>query len=279
MKKNTHIEHAHSYGSQGKAIEMKNVSLTYGEHLALDEISLTVASGERIAVVGPNGAGKSSLFHVLSGVMSASSGLVSVHGHMPARYLCTAYVSQSHQLDWDFPLCVADVVMMGRAGILGLFKRPGKLDQDLVKDALERMGISDLADRPIAALSSGQRQRMFIARALAQEAELLLLDEPLTGLDPTSQEHFFELLDKLKEEAVTVLMATHDLNLAAERFDRVLLLHNEMLGIGSAESVFSEENLQKAYGGHVHLVETKEGSKILGDMGGHHEHSEERTHA
>ena len=263
---------------EGKAIELQNINLHYANREALKNISLSVDSGERIAVVGPNGAGKSSLLHILSGVMTPSSGTVKVHGHSPARYFCTAYVPQSRQLDWNFPLTTADVVMMGRTGILGLFRRAGEKDWAVVNDALDRMGILDLAKDQISQLSGGQRQRMFIARALAQEADLLLMDEPLAGLDLPSKEHIFTLLDHLKDDGVTVLMATHDLNLAADRFDRILLLRKEILGFGNAQRVFGKAILNKAYGGHVHVVETPDGRRILGDMGGHHDHHGEGEH-
>lgn len=264
---------------EGKAIELQDINLHYANQTALKNISLSIDSGERIAVVGPNGAGKSSLLHILSGVIAPSSGTVQVHGHSPARYFCTAYVPQSRQLDWNFPLTTADVVMMGRTGLLGLFRRPGEKDWLIVNDALERMAISDLATHQISQLSGGQRQRMFIARALAQEADLLLMDEPLAGLDLPSKEHIFTLLDHLKDEGVTILMATHDLNLAADRFDRVLLLSKEILGFGNAKEVFSKDILNKAYDGHVHVVETSDGRRILGDMGGHHDHHSEGSHA
>lgn len=266
----------HTCQREGPAIHLAGLSLRYGQHLALDSISLEVAGGERVAVVGPNGAGKSSLFYIISGVLQPSAGRASVHGHSPAQYLCTAYLPQSGQIDWNFPLTVSDVVMMGRTALLGLFRRPRAEDWAAVEQALERLKIADLAQRQISQLSGGQRQRMFIARSLAQQPALLLLDEPLSGLDLRSQDLIFDVLEDLKAEEVTVLFATHDLNLAGERFDRVMLLNQQLVGFGAAEQVFTQDNLQQAYEGHVHLVETPEGPRILGDMGGHHhDHSEE----
>jgi ABC-type Mn2+/Zn2+ transport system ATPase subunit len=264
---------------ESDAIVLQDLSLRYGQSTALKSLSLVVRSGERIAVVGPNAAGKSSLFHILSGVVSPTSGLATVHGHSPARYLCTAYLPQSRQLDWNFPLTVNDVVMMGRTGSIGLFKRPQAEDWDAVNQAMQLLRISDLARHQINQLSGGQRQRMFIARALAQEAQLLLLDEPLSSLDLGSQELIFEVLDELKNRQITVLLATHDLNLARERFDRVLLLQKDLIGIGTAQDVLTDKNLHLAYDGHVHLVETPDGPRILGDMGGHHPHGDQDLHA
>jgi ABC-type Mn2+/Zn2+ transport system ATPase subunit len=257
---------------------VRGVSFHYGQLAALDDVTLQIETGTRVAVVGPNGAGKSTLFHVLAGVLTPSAGEVRVHGHRPARYLCTAYVTQSRDLDWKFPVSVADVVLMGRTGLLGLFRRPGEPDRQQLADALEQMGIADLTDRQIGELSGGQRQRMFIARALAQEPELLLLDEPLAGLDLSSQELIFEVLDRLSEQGVTVLVATHDLTLATERFDQILLLKRHMLGYGHHETVLSDQNLALAYGGHVQVVETAEGRRIIGDVGGHHNHDEAGPH-
>ncbi|MQC27041.1 MAG: metal ABC transporter ATP-binding protein [Chloroflexi bacterium] len=271
-------KHKHAEAEGLPAIAIRGLSVRYGQHVALEDLTLEVPSGARVAVVGPNGAGKSTLFHVLAGVLTPDEGNVRVHEHRPTRYLCTAYVSQSRQLDWDFPVSVADVVMMGRTGLLGLLRRPGTADQEAVRDALNQMGIGELAERQVGALSGGQRQRMFVARALAQEAELLLLDEPLAGLDLSSQEQIFDILDVLRAQGVTVLVATHDLNLAVERFDHILLLKRHLLGFGDPEDVLTNENLHLAYGGHVEVIATSEGRKILGDMGGHHAHDEGGPH-
>jgi manganese/iron transport system ATP-binding protein len=185
-----------------------------------------------LAVVGPNGAGKSTLFKLIAGVLPSSSGQVTVYGSQPGGHICIAYVPQRSQVDWSFPVSVADVVMMGRVGKLGLFRRPGRKDWDYVHESLAVVGMGDLAGRQIGELSGGQQQRVFIARALAQEAELMLMDEPLTGLDVPSQQDIFEVLAALRARGVTVMIATHDLNLAAERFDRVMLLNRRLLGLG-----------------------------------------------
>lgn len=235
-------------------LEVSRVSMHYNGVLALEEISFTVEPGERIAIVGPNGAGKSTLLKIIAGVLTPTAGSVRVYGHGPQGHLCIAYIPQRNQVDWNFPLTVADVVMMGRVGKMGLLRHPGARDWEVVRRALEQVGLTDLAHRPIRALSGGQQQRMFIARALAQEAELLLMDEPFTGLDLPAQEGILEILERLRQQGVTVLVATHDLDQAAAYFDRVLLLNRRLIAFGSPEEVFTPEALRAAYGGHLRLV-------------------------
>ena len=246
-------------------LEASHLSVHYNGRVALDDVSFRLVSGERIAVVGPNGAGKSTLFKVISGVMEASAGEVAVAGHCPGGHICIAYLPQRSKVDWTFPVTVEDVVMMGRVGRVGLLRRPGRNDRQYVRQCLEVVAMADLAERQIGELSGGQQQRMFIARALAQEAELMLMDEPLTGLDLPAQEHIFHILDELRKRGVTVMVATHDLNLASEQFERVMLLNVRLLGIGQPNHVFTAERLQQAYGGHLRLIETKDGVMALSD--------------
>lgn len=246
-------------------LELVDVTVRYNGRLALDTVSFQLEMGERLAVVGPNGAGKSTLFKVIAGVLNPTSGQVLVAGHCPGGHICIAYVPQRSEVDWNFPVTVADVVMMGRFGRLGPLRRPGAKDRQHVHHCLEIVGLADLADRQISELSGGQQQRMFIARALAQEAELMLMDEPLGGLDVPAQEEIFRILEKLRHHQVTVVVATHDLDMAAERFDRVMLLNKRMLGIGLATEVFTPEHLEAAYGGHLRMVQTEEGLMVLSD--------------
>jgi len=246
-------------------LEVSDVTVRYNSRLALEGVSFRLIRGERVAVVGPNGAGKSTLFKVITGVLHPTTGEVRVCGHKPGGHICIAYLPQRSQVDWAFPVSVADVVMMGRIGRLGLLRHPGARDWEYVHQCLEVVGLADLANRQIGELSGGQQQRMFIARALAQEAELMLMDEPLTGLDVTSQEDIFRILEELRQRGVTVMVATHDLNLAAERFDRVMLLNGRLLGLGRPDEVFTTERLQAAYGGHLRLIQTGEGLMALSD--------------
>ena len=234
-------------------VSVRDLSLRYNGRWALDSLTFHIQGGERIAVVGPNGAGKSTLFKLIAGVLAPTRGTISIAGGGPNQHICIAYVQQRAQVDWEFPVSVADVVMMGRIGQLGLIHWPRPADWKIVHQALEVVGLERIAGRQIGELSGGQQQRMFIARALAQEAELMLLDEPFTGLDAASQEAIFEILEALKTRQVTVLVAMHDLRLAAEHFDQVMLLNRRLIGFGFPEQVFSQENLAEAYGGQLHL--------------------------
>ena len=241
------------------------LSVRYESGPALDQVSFELEAGERTAVVGPNGAGKSTLFKVIAGVQNQDEGKVDVYGHEPDGHICIAYVTQRSQVDWSFPATVTDVVMMGRVGKMGLFRNPMARDREIVREALQVVRMTRLAGRQIGQLSGGEQQRMFIARALAQEAELILMDEPLTGLDANAQEDIFHVLEALRREGVTVMVALHDLKLAAERFDRVMLINRRLLGFGAAQQVLSAENLVEAYGGHLQLVSTDEGVLAIGD--------------
>jgi len=246
-------------------LEVRELSVHYGAFVALDRVSFALHAGERVAVVGPNGAGKSTLFRVIAGVLPATSGSVEVYGGAPRRHICIAYLPQRSGVDWNFPVTVGDVVMMGRIGRLGLLAWPRRRDRAWVHQCLEAVGLADLEDRQIGSLSGGQQQRMFIARALAQEAELMLMDEPLAGLDVPSQQDIFAVLDDLRGRGVTIVLSTHDLNQAAERFDRVMLLNRRLLGFGSPAEVFTPERLMAAYGGHLHLVAVEGGLVAVGD--------------
>lgn len=246
-------------------LRVTDLSVRYERGLALDAITFELNLGERVAVVGPNGAGKSTLFKVIAGVLKPSNGQVQIYGHAPDGHICIAYVPQRSQVDWDFPVNVADVVMMGRVGKLGLFRWPTARDWKIVHQSLEVVNLAHLARRQISELSGGQQQRMFLARALAQEAEFMLMDEPLTGLDVNSQEDIFRILDTLRQRNVTVLVALHDLKLAAERFDRVMLLNHRVLGFGSPADVFTRQQLMEAYGGHLHLISTIDGLLAAAD--------------
>jgi len=252
---------------------ISGLSYHYNNHNALEDVSFEVSLGERLAVVGPNGAGKSTLFKIVAGVIKPGLGSVSVYGHEPTGHICIAYVPQRSQVDWNFPVSVADVVMMGRISKMGPLRWPRHQDWELVHSALQEVSMDHLADSGIGELSGGQQQRVFIARALAQEAELILMDEPLTGLDQATQDDLFHILDALRVRKVTVMVALHDLKIAAERFDRVLLLNRKLVGIGTAGQVLTAPRLQEAYGGHLRLVPTTEGMLVLEDTccdeGGH----------
>jgi ABC-type Mn2+/Zn2+ transport system ATPase subunit len=233
------------------------LSVRYDGRGALEDITFHLHAGERVAVVGPNGAGKSTLFKVIAGVLSPTGGEVTVYGSGPGGHVCIGYVPQRSQVDWRFPVSVADVVMMGRIAKLGLFGWPKKRDWEFVQAALDTVGIADLSHRQISELSGGQQQRMFIARALAQEAELVLMDEPFSGLDIPAQESLLSLLGELQRRRVTVMVATHDLEQAERYFDRILLLNRRLIAFGVAQEALKAENLLKAYGGRLSMVNGK----------------------
>ncbi len=250
----------HSPHEDGAPIlRVVGLRVQYESGVALDDISFELCAGERVAVVGPNGAGKSTLFKAIAGVISPDAGRVDVYGHMPGGHICIAYVPQRSQVDWRFPVNVADVVMMGRVGQMGLFRHPSARDWEVVYRALEVVGMEALARRQIGQLSGGQQQRMFIARALAQEAELVLMDEPLTGLDMGSQQDILTILDRLSQQGVTVMVALHDLKVAADHFDRVMLLNRRLVGFGPPDQVLNADNLLSAYSGRFHLLPTADG--------------------
>jgi manganese/iron transport system ATP-binding protein len=251
--------HTHHENDQ-PILDVHKISARYNGNFAIEDITFHLHAGERVAVVGPNGAGKSTLFKVVAGVLQPSSGEVKIFGSTPRRHVCIAYIPQRSQVDWNFPVSVADVVMMGRIAQLGPLGWPKKRDWDFVHHALGIVELGDLSKRQIGELSGGQQQRMFIARALAQEAELMLMDEPLTGLDSPSQEGILALLDQLKRQAVTVMVATHDLEQASEYFDRIMLLNHRLIGFGTPEQVFQTEKLIQAYGGRLRSVD---GDRVL----------------
>ncbi|MGB3714795.1 MAG: metal ABC transporter ATP-binding protein [Candidatus Promineifilaceae bacterium] len=257
--------------SSASVIALENVVVSYpsvgrtGTAHAVEDLTFQIEHGEQIAVVGPNGAGKSTLMKLIAGILDPSSGSVEVYGSGPDGHICIGYVPQRSQIDFSFPVTVEEVVMMGRVGKIGLFRWPKREDWSIVHDCLSRVHASDLARKQIGELSGGQQQRVFIARALAQEAEILLLDEPLAGLDATSHEAIFEILDGLTPDNVTVLLATHDLERAADKFDRVMLLNRRLVAFDKPSVALTPDNLMSAYSGHMHRIDGDEGTILLTD--------------
>jgi manganese/iron transport system ATP-binding protein len=247
-------------------VRLSNVTVRYdsGEP-ALEGVSFELAPGERVAIVGANGAGKSTLLKVIAGILPPAVGAVDVFGHGAGGHICIGYVPQRSQVDWNFPVTVSEVVLMGRVARMGLFRHAGRRDWQIVHDSLAQVDMQGLMKRQIGELSGGQQQRVFIARALAQEAEVLLMDEPLTGLDLPSQEAIFTILDALRARRMTVLVSTHDLHLAADRFDRLMLLKRRLLGFGSPAEVLTASNLRLAYGTQMTVIQAPEGALAFGD--------------
>jgi ABC-type Mn2+/Zn2+ transport system ATPase subunit len=256
-------------------LEVENASIGYGDKIILRDLSFQVPHGARVAVVGPNGAGKSTLFKGLVGLLPLKSGRILIHGmQLGTHKYCVAYIPQREEVDWKFPVTVTDVVMMGRYGQMGWLSRPSRKDQAAVSLAMEQMGISDLAEKSIGELSGGQQQRVFLARALAQDPHILLMDEPFTGVDVNTQEATLNLLDNLSARKVTAIVSTHDLNLASSRFDLVLLLNKRLVAFGTPAEVMKAENLSRAFGSSLLVMD---GGTVLVDEccpPGEHEHNE-----
>jgi ABC-type Mn2+/Zn2+ transport system ATPase subunit len=219
---------------------------------AIEGISFRVSHGERVAIVGPNGAGKSTLFKALVGLLPLRSGHIRVgNGDQRRSDQSIAYVPQIEDVDWDFPITVGEVVLLGRLKHMGAWPWPRKRDHEAMMRALEQVGMLEYLGRHISQLSGGQRRRVFIARALAQAAHILLLDEPFSGVDVASQEAILAILDDLRTRGATLLVATHDLNLALSRFDRVMLLNKRLLHDGSPSETITPEALAETYGGQI----------------------------
>jgi ABC-type Mn2+/Zn2+ transport system ATPase subunit len=233
-------------------LTLEDVTVAYGGRPALESVTLSVPHGAQVAIVGPNGAGKSTLFKALVGLLPVRSGTVLLRDRRPGRHGDTiAYVPQREEIDWGFPVTVHDVVMMGRYGSLGWFRRPGAADREVVARCLDELGIAELERRAIGELSGGQQQRVFLARALAQEPHVLLLDEPFTGVDVGAREALLTLLDRLRGRGITVLVSTHDMETAAQRFELTALLNRRLIAYGEPASVFTQEHLSQAFGGQA----------------------------
>jgi manganese/iron transport system ATP-binding protein len=230
-------------------LELDDVSISYGAKTVVEGLTFQVPHGARVAVVGPNGAGKSTLFKAIVGLLPLQRGRILIHGlPLGDHQDCVAYVPQREEVDWRFPITVREVVMMGRYGQRGWFRRPSDTDRSAVDQALAHLGISGLGSQSIGDLSGGQQQRVFLARALAQDPHILLMDEPFTGVDVTAQDAALSLLDDLHAEGVTAIISTHDLSVAASRFDYVLLLNRRLVAFGPPADVLREQNLAGAFG-------------------------------
>jgi manganese/iron transport system ATP-binding protein len=240
---------------QPAALTVTGLRAGYRGVLALDDVSFSLPRGALAALIGPNGAGKSTLFQALLGLVKPWGGGIQVADRSPGDCrFAFGYLPQTGQLDLDFPVVVRDVVMMGRYARLGVGRRPGAADRATVDRCLQEVGLADLANRGIAELSGGQRQRVVLARALAQEAPILLLDEPVSGVDALSQQTTFGLLTRLAARGTTVLVATHDLGSVADRFDWVVCLNRRVIATGPTASVLTEEVLNTTFQSRLALV-------------------------
>ncbi len=252
------------------ALSAYNVSAGYpGERRALDSATFDVMPGESVAVIGPNGAGKSTLFKSIAGLLPFTQGEVSIHGEdCRTSHNMVGYVPQHESIDWDFPVNVFDVVLMGRTREIGWLRWPRRKDHDSVQKLLGQLSLDHLAKRQIGELSGGQKRRVFIARALAQETNVLLLDEPFTGVDAAAEGEIMETLDILHGQGITILLATHDLGKAARHFDKIMLLKREIIAFGTPNEVMRPQVLRQAYGGAIGIFEQDGQTLIIADEHG-----------
>ena len=241
-------------GARPPAVSVRGLAVSYGETRALEGVDLQVSRGQVHGLIGMNGSGKSTLFKALMGLARFDAGSVELFGESPARAragMRIAYAPQNENVDWDFPISVAEVVTMGRYGHMGWRRRDRAPDREAVAAALQRCDLTDLSERQIGALSGGQRKRVFVARGLAQGAELLLLDEPFAGVDKRSEATIAALLRELAAEGRTVLVSTHDLVAVPALGDRVALINHRIIAHGSPEATLVPELLADAFGGFV----------------------------
>ena len=232
---------------------MRGVTITYNNgHTALRDAGFCTPLGSITALVGVNGSGKSTLFKAIMGFLKPAAGTIQVLGQSVSSAIgrnLVAYVPQNEEVDWDFPVLVKDVVMMGRYGHMGFFRRPRPTDREAVDQALQRVQMDELRHRQIGELSGGQKKRVFLARALAQQAKVILLDEPFTGVDVKTEDAIIELLKALRDEGCVILVSTHNLGSVPEFCDRTVLVKNTVLTYGPTEQVFTRPNLELAFGG------------------------------
>jgi manganese/zinc/iron transport system ATP- binding protein len=243
-----------------KAIEVTDLTIAYKDKPVLWDVDMDVPAGILMAIVGPNGAGKTTMIKSILGLIKPAAGQVLVYGkpYGEQRHL-VGYVPQRGSVDWDFPTSVLDVVMMGRYGALGWFKRPGAPERLAALDALDKVGMKAFAERQISQLSGGQQQRVFLARALVQDAQLYFMDEPFQGVDATTERAIVTLLQELRSAGKTVVVVHHDLQTVPEYFDWVTMLNVRRIASGPVRDVFTEQNLRQTYGGKVAFLSEKNG--------------------
>lgn len=251
------------------SIRLADVSVGYDDRPVLEHVDLVLEPGALTAVVGPNGGGKSTLLKLIAGLLKPWSGSIQVLGGAPGAHArSVAYVPQAESVDWGFPVCAGDVVMMGRYPRLGPVRRPGRDDYAAVVNALNQVGMADFAQRQIGALSGGQRRRVFLARALASEPQLYLLDEPVTGVDAATQEDLMRILDAEARTGKTVIASTHDLASAAQHFRSIVAVNRTIVAQGDASLVLDTDVLLRTYGGHLLFVGDK---AVVIDDAHHHD--------
>ena len=247
------------------AIEVHDLTVAYREQPVLWDVDLHLPAGRLIAVVGPNGAGKSTLLKAMLDLVNPVTGWVKFFGEPYARQRDkVGYVPQRESVDWDFPTSAVDVVTMGLYGKVGWFRRPGRREREAAMAALDQVGMAAFAGRQISQLSGGQQQRVFLARALAQDARLILMDEPFAGVDATTERAILELLRSMRDLGKTVVAVHHDLQTVAEYFDHIAMLNMRLVASGPMATTFNDENLQRTYGGRLTAL-TRAAEAVLGE--------------
>jgi manganese/zinc/iron transport system ATP- binding protein len=237
------------------ALELHDLTVSYAKKPVLYGVDVQVPQGALVGIIGPNGAGKSTMIRAIMGLTPASSGWVQIFGEsFEKNRHRVGYVPQREQVDWDFPVNVMDVVLMGRYGRRGWLRRVMKEDKKIAEESLDKVGMLPFRNRQIANLSGGQQQRVFLARALAQQSDLYLMDEPFAGVDATTERAIVTLLQDLQSQGKTILVVHHDLTTAKEYFDHLLLLNMRLVAFGKTEDVFTMEQLQKTYGGRLTIL-------------------------
>ncbi|ANU28175.1 metal ABC transporter ATP-binding protein [Planococcus versutus] len=230
------------------ALKIKNIHVSYFGRTAIEAIDLTLEQGKVLGIIGPNGAGKSTLLKALLNLVSVDKGSIEIFGGtLKENRKRIAYVPQRNQYDWDFPIHVLDAVLIGTYPNLGIFKRPKKKDKEWAYECLKKVGMEEFSNRQIGELSGGQQQRVFLARALAQKADIFFLDEPFVGIDVSSEEMIVKLLKDLRDQGKTVVVVHHDLSKANEYFDELLLLNKHVIQFGNPQQVLRPEVMRQAY--------------------------------
>lgn len=242
-------------------IKVENLSISYYGKEVVSNINFSFAPGSIIGIIGPNGAGKSTMIKGILGIIPIDKGRIIVNNR-PIKIMrrSIAYVPQKNDLDWDFPINVFDTVLMGTYPNLGLFKKPKEKEKQLVWKSLKRLGMTNYFDRQIGELSGGQQQRVFLARALAQKAEIFFLDEPFTGIDMVSEKKIIEILRELKSEGKTIFIVNHDLSKTEEYFDNLILMNKQLVDAGPVEDVYIYEKVINAYKTNLNIPKFKEGA-------------------
>lgn len=245
-----------SLSEKTPSIHIRDLTVAYDEKPVLWDIDLDILGPSLTAIVGPNGAGKSTLIKAILDLVPSSAGTVRIFGEKYSlNRKSVGYVPQRGSVDWDFPTDALDVVMMGLYGSIGWFKKPTKKHRETAIECLEKVGMADYQNRQISQLSGGQQQRVFLARALAQDARLYLMDEPFAGVDATTEKAIIEILKSLRDAGKTVVVVHHDLETVTEYFDQIVLLNVKIVASGSVKSTFNQENLLQTYGGKIAFLD------------------------